>query len=279
MKKNLKKLFALALTSSLLFTACTKGESKQEQKADNKTTLEIQTLIVGASPQPHAGILENIKPILENEGIRLEIEVFNDYVIPNTSLEEGDLDANFFQHKPYLDEFNSQKGTNLVSAGAVHLEPMGLYSQKIKSLDELADGATISIPNDPTNGGRALLLLEKQGIIELKEGAGLTSTDKDIDKNPKHLKFELLDAAQLPRTLDDVDASIINTNYALEAGLNPLKDAIIMEDKDSPYANIIAIREQDKESPKIQALINALNSEETKKFIEETYKCAVVPAF
>lgn len=280
MKKNLKKLFALALTSSLLFVACS-GGAKEEAKADEAkgATEQVQTLKIGATPEPHAAILENAKPLLEKEGINLEIEVFNDYVIPNTSLEEGDLDANFFQHQPYLDEFNAQKGTNLVSAGTVHIEPMAIYSKKIKSLDELAEGSTISIPNDPTNGGRALLLLEKQGLIELKEGAGLTSTDKDIEKNPKNLKFELLDAAQLPRTLDDVDASVINTNYALEAELNPTKDAIVVEDKDSPYANIVAVKEKDKEDPRIQTLMKVLNSEETKKFIEETYKGAVVPAF
>lgn len=283
MKKNLKKLLAFALSSSLLFVGCSSGTTTQETKtettATETTTTEPQTIKIGATPEPHAAILEFVKPILEKEGITLDIQVFNDYVIPNTSLEEKDLDANFFQHQPYLDEFNAQKGTHIVSIGTVHVEPMAIYSNKVKSLEELADGATVSIPNDPTNGGRALILLQKQGLITLKDGAGLTATDKDITENPKNLKFELLDAAQLPRTLDDVDVSVINTNYALEAGLDPTKDAIAVEDKESPYANIVAVREGETEDPRFVALMKVLNSEETRKFIEETYKGAIVPAF
>lgn len=279
MKKNLIKILTLTLSATLLLTACGGAKEKPAEDKPAEQKSETKTLVVGATPEPHAAILEAIKPQLEKEGINLEVKVINDYVIPNTSLEEKELDANFFQHQPYLDEFNSQRGTNIISTVKVHVEPMGLYSSKIKSLDELADGATISIPNDPTNGGRALLLLQKQGLITLKEGAGLTATDKDIEKNDKNLKFELLDAAQLPRTLEDVDASVINTNYALEAKLNPTQDAIVIEDKDSPYANLLATREDLKDDERIKALEKALNSEEAKKFIEETYKGAVVPAF
>ena len=281
MKKNIKKLLAFALSASILLVGCSSwGNEKQgTAKEENKTAPEEQVLKIGATPEPHAAILESVKPALEKEGIKLDIQVFNDYVIPNTALEEKDLDANYFQHQPYLDEFNAQKGTHIVSAGTVHVEPMAVYSKKYTALSDLPEGATISLPNDPTNGGRALILLQKEGLIKLKDGAGLTATDKDVVENAKNFKFELLDAAQLPRTLDDVDASVINTNYALDAKLDPTKDALVVEDKESPYANIVAVREGETEDPRIQALMKALNSEETKKFIEETYKGAIVPAF
>lgn len=278
MKKNFIKLLSLTLVSALTLVACSGGNQPKEADKKEQGSQE-KTLVVGATPQPHAEILEVVKPLLEKEGIKLEVKVFNDYVIPNTSLEEKELDANFFQHQPYLDEFNEQKGTKIISSVKVHVEPMGIYSSKIKSLDELKQGATISIPNDPTNGGRALLLLEKQGLITLKEGAGLTATDKDIEKNEKNLKFSLLDAAQLPRTLDDVDLSVINTNYALEAQLDPNKDALAIEDKDSPYANLLATREDLKDDERLKAIEKALNSEEVRKFIEEKYNGAIVPAF
>ncbi|EJU24626.1 lipoprotein, YaeC family [Peptoanaerobacter stomatis] len=281
MKKNIKKLLAFALSASILLVGCSSGGNEKQgtAKEENKTAPEEQVLKIGATPEPHAAILESVKPALEKEGIKLDIQVFNDYVIPNTALEEKDLDANYFQHQPYLDEFNAQKGTHIVSAGTVHVEPMAVYSKKYTALSDLPEGATISLPNDPTNGGRALILLQKEGLIKLKDGAGLTATDKDVVENAKNFKFELLDAAQLPRTLDDVDASVINTNYALDAKLDPTKDALVVEDKESPYANIVAVREGETEDPRIQALMKALNSEETKKFIEETYKGAIVPAF
>lgn len=281
MKKNIKKLLAFALSASILLVGCSSGGNEKQgtAKEENKNAPEEQVLKIGATPEPHAAILESVKPALEKEGIKLDIQVFNDYVIPNTALEEKDLDANYFQHQPYLDEFNAQKGTHIVSAGTVHVEPMAVYSKKYTALSDLPEGATISLPNDPTNGGRALILLQKEGLIKLKDGAGLTATDKDIVENAKNFKFELLDAAQLPRTLDDVDASVINTNYALDAKLDPTKDALVVEDKESPYANIVAVREGETEDPRIQALMKALNSEETKKFIEETYKGAIVPAF
>lgn len=281
MKKNLIKVFTLALVSALTLAACSGGADNKPAQGDAAKTTEKsnKVLKIGASPQPHSAILENIKQDLADKGIELEIQQFSDYVVPNTAVEDGDLDANFFQHVPYMDEFNKQQGTHLVSVGSVHLEPMGLYSKKIKDLKELKEGATISIPNDPTNGGRALLLLEKNGIVKLKDGAGLAATDKDIVENPMNLKITLLDAAQLPRTLEDVDASVINTNFALEADLNPLNDALVIEDKDSPYANIVAVKEGNEKDERVVALMEALNSEKTKKFIEDEYKGAIVPAF
>ncbi|TRW26990.1 MetQ/NlpA family lipoprotein [Criibacterium bergeronii] len=281
MKKNLIKVFTLALVSALTLAACSGGADNKPAQGDAAKTTEKsnKVLKIGASPQPHAAILENIKQDLADKGIELEIQQFSDYVVPNTAVEDGDLDANFFQHVPYMDEFNKQQGTHLVSVGSVHLEPMGLYSKKIKDLKELKEGATISIPNDPTNGGRALLLLEKNGIIKLKDGAGLAATDKDIVENPMNLKITLLDAAQLPRTLEDVDASVINTNFALEADLNPLNDALVIEGKDSPYANIVAVKEGNEKDERVVALMEALNSEKTKKFIEDEYNGAIVPAF
>lgn len=281
MKENLIKVFTLALVSALTLAACSGGADNKPAQGDAAKTTEKsnKVLKIGASPQPHAAILENIKQDLADKGIELEIQQFSDYVVPNTAVEDGDLDANFFQHVPYMDEFNKQQGTHLVSVGSVHLEPMGLYSKKIKDLKELKEGATISIPNDPTNGGRALLLLEKNGIVKLKDGAGLAATDKDIVENPMNLKITLLDAAQLPRTLEDVDASVINTNFALEADLNPLNDALVIEDKDSPYANIVAVKEGNEKDERVVALMEALNSEKTKKFIEDEYKGAIVPAF
>lgn len=281
MKKNLIKVFTLALVSALTLAACSGGADNKPAQGDAAKTTEKSNnvLKIGASPQPHAAILENIKQDLADKGIELEIQQFSDYVVPNTAVEDGDLDANFFQHVPYMDEFNKQQGTHLVSVGSVHLEPMGLYSKKIKDLKELKEGATISIPNDPTNGGRALLLLEKNGIIKLKDGAGLAATDKDIVENPMNLKITLLDAAQLPRTLEDVDASVINTNFALEADLNPLNDALVIEGKDSPYANIVAVKEGNEKDERVVALMEALNSEKTKKFIEDEYNGAIVPAF
>ena len=230
------------------------------------------TLKVGASPTPHAAILEEIKPLLAKEGIDLKIIEFQDYVQPNLALAEGELDANFFQHEPYMKEFASENNIDIVSLGKVHIETFGLYSTNCKSIDELKDNSVIAIPNDPTNGGRALLLLEKNGLIKLKGDAGLLATENDIIENPKDLKFTPLEAAQLPRVLKDVDGAVINGNYALEAGLVPAKDALIIEDKDSPYANIIAIRKGEEKKEKYQKLLKALQSEKVKEFIEENSK-------
>ncbi|MCU1727281.1 MetQ/NlpA family ABC transporter substrate-binding protein [Pseudomonas sp. 7P_10.2_Bac1] len=236
-------------------------------------------LSVAASPVPHAEILEFVKPTLEKEGVNLKIKVFTDYVQPNVQVAEKRLDANFFQHQPYLDEFNKSKGTNLVSVAAVHLEPLGAYSSKIKDLKELKDGDTVVIPNDATNGGRALLLLDKAGVIKLKDSKNILSTVKDITENPKNLKFRELEAATIPRVLTQVDLALINTNYALEAKLNPEKDALVIEGSDSPYVNILVARPDDKDSQDMKKLVAALHTPEVKAFILEKYKGAILPAF
>src|SRR5690606_6103596 len=196
-------------------------------------------LSVAATPVPHAELLELVKPELAKEGVDLEIKVFTDYVQPNQQVADGNLDVNFFQHKPYLDSFNKEHKTDLVVVGQVHVEPFGAYSQSIKSIDELKDGAWVALPNDPSNGARASLLLQAQGVIKLKDPANILATSRDIAENPKNLRFRELEAATLPRVLPDVDLALINTNYALEAGLNPLKDALFIEGADSPYANIL----------------------------------------
>ena len=272
MKKILSTLAALMATA-MIFTGCGADESANTPK-------ETKNLKVGATPVPHAEILEEVKPDLKNEGINLEIIEFNDYVQPNTALNDKELDANFFQHVQYLNNFTSEhKDVKLANAGGIHIEPMGIYSKKVTKLDELADGASISIPNDPTNGGRALVLLEKAGLIKLNEGVGDTATVQDIAENTKNFKFEEVEAAQVPRTLEDVDAAIINTNYAMLINLTPAKDALFMEDNKSPYVNVIAVREGDETRPEIQTLLKVLKSDKVKKFIEEKYKGAIVPAF
>src|SRR5690606_2473058 len=205
-----------------------------------------EKLTVGATQVPHAEILEVVKPVLAKEGVELDIKVFSDYVQPNLQLADKELDANFFQHKPYLDTFNKDRGTKLVSVGLVHVEPFGGYSRKVKSLDALPEGATVAIPNDPSNSGRALLLLQKQGLIKLKDPDNIVATPLDVVENPKKLQFRELEAAMLPRALGDVALALINTNYALEAGLVPTKDALFIEGADSPYANLVAAREDNK---------------------------------
>ena len=240
---------------------------------------QAETLRVAASAVPHAEILNFVKPALAKEGVELDVKVFTDYVQPNVQVAEKRLDANFFQHQPYLDEFNKSRGTSLVSVAGVHLEPFGAYSSKIKDLKELPQGANVVIPNDATNGGRALLLLQKAGVITLKDPSNILSTPKDIAENPKGIKVRELEAATLPRVLTQVDLALINTNYALEAKLNPTEDALAIEGSDSPYVNILVTREDNKDSPAVQKLVKALHSDEVKAFILEKYKGAVVPAF
>ena len=236
-------------------------------------------LSVAATPVPHAEILEFVKPALAKEGVNLKVKVFTDYIQPNVQVAEKRLDANFFQHQPYLDEFNKAKGTHLVSVASVHLEPLGAYSSKYKKLDELKDGATVVIPNDATNGGRALLLLDKAGLIKLKDSTNILSTPKDIVENKKNLKFRELEAATIPRVLTQVDLALINTNYALEAKINPEKDALFIEGSDSPYVNILVARPDDQNSEDMKKLVAALHTPEVKAFILEKYKGAIVPAF
>ena len=272
-KKGLIAAFGLA--ASIMLTACGGGQSAGGGDAQKAVTLKI-----GATPVPHAEMLEEIKPELKEKNITLEIIEFNDYVQPNIALNDKELDANFFQHEPYLNDFiNEHKEMKIKNAAGVHVEPMGAYSKKIKSVEELQDGAKISIPNDPTNGGRALLLLQRENLLKLKDGVAETATVNDIVENPKNLVFNEVEAAQLPRTLDDVDLSIINTNFAMNADLNPVNDAIFMEDKTSPYVNIVVVRDGDENRAEIKELVNALHSDKMKKFIEEKYKGAIVPAF
>lgn len=240
-----------------------------------------ETLKIAASAVPHAEILEFVKPTLKAQGVVLEIRVFTDYVQPNLQVAEKQLDANFFQHQPYLDAFNLAHGTTLVAvpASQVHIEPFGAYSKKLHSLAALPDGAQIAVPNDPSNCGRALALLQKQGLIRLKDPANILATARDIVANPKKLKIRELEAATLPRTLDDVDLALINTNYALAAGLNPLKDALFIESADSPYANLIVTRTDNAQSAAVKKLVAALRSPETKRFIQTHYQGAIIPAF
>ena len=268
MKKSLKKiLLATTLVASLALVACGNDDG-------GKTAIKV-----GASPEPHSKMLELVKDDLAEEGIDMEIIEFPDYVQPNLSLSDKELDANFIQHLPYLESFNEERGTELVSLGSVHIEPMGVYSDKIKSIDELKDGSTVSIPNDATNGARALLILETNGLIKLNEDAGFNATEKDIVENPKNLKFEALEAATLPRTISDFDISVINGNYALQAGFNAKDDALLLEENSSPYGNIITIRKGDEDRPELKALMKALQSDEIKEYIDDNFKGAVVPGF
>ena len=272
MKKNIAKVLSLALAVSAAASLLPASLAGAE---------EDKVIRVAASPIPHAEILEQAKPILEAEGWTLEITEFEDYIQPNLAVEDGEYDANYFQHIPYLDSFNEKNGTHLVNAGGIHYEPFGIYPGTKASLDELEDGDIIAVPNDPTNEARALLLLQDNGVITLKEGAGLTATIKDIEENPYNVKLEELEAAQVPRVVGEDAFVVMNGNYALEAGFSVAKDSIAYEASDSEaaktYVNIIAVEEENENSEKIQALVNVLKSDEISNFINETYDGAVVP--
>lgn len=294
MAKVLKLTVILVLALALL-AGCSQGQTgspssaaqenpvSSSQPAPQDDAPALPKIVVGATPVPHAEILEVVKPILAEQGYELEVREFTDYVQPNLTLESGDLDANYFQHKPYLDDFNVKNSTNLVSFITVHYEPFAIYPGKTASLNDLPDGAQIAVPNDTTNEARALLLLEAQGLIKVRSDAGLEATVNDITENPKNLKIVELEAAQLARSLQDVDAAVINGNYALDAGLNAATDAIAAEDKDSlaatTFANILAIRAGDENREDLKALAAALNSDKVKAYIESTYQGAVVPTF
>ncbi len=263
-------------------SAVTDDAAENSENADetgDATESEAQILNVACSAVPHAEILEQIKETLADQNIILNIHVYGDYVVPNTAVDEGSEDANFFQHKPYLDNFNAERGTNLVDVAGIHVEPMGIYGGRVKSLEELPDGAVIAVPNDPTNEGRALLLLENIGLITLKENAGLEATPNDIENNPRNISFTELEAAMVPNILSEVDFAVINVNYALEAGLNPAEDALAIESADSPYVNIVVVKAGNENDPKILALVDALQSEEVREFITESYGGAVVATF
>lgn len=234
---------------------------------------------VGVSVGEHAEIMEQVAKVAKDKGLDIDIIEFTDYVVPNQALNDGDLQANSFQHQPYLDNQIKDRGFDLVAIGKTITTPMGVYSDKLKSLDELPEGGKVALPNDPTNGGRALLLLQDKGVIKLADGIGLTPTPLDVTENAKNLKFLELDAAQLPRALQDADAAVINTNYALEAGLNPEKDAIAIEAAESPYANIIVVRTADKDAPWAKTLVESYHSDAVKKYIQDKYTGAVIPAW
>lgn len=236
-------------------------------------------LKVGSSPLPQAPILEFVQPILAEEGIELVIVEFTDYVMPNLALAQGDIDANFFQHIPYLETFARDHRLDLTWTEKVFIAPIGIYSKRIKSLDELKPRAQVAIPNDPTNAGRALLLLQAAGLIELRSGAGLEATVFDIVRNPKNIRIIEVEAPYLPRALEDVDAAVINTTYALEAGFVPVKDAIFIEGPESPYANVVAVRTADADRPEIQALSKALTRPEVREFILDYFEGSLVPTF
>lgn len=296
----MKKFLAIALSLLMvlsLFAACAKDDTQEpagpadgtgsktlEAPNDGQTAEdgELTKLVVGASPTPHAEILAQVKEILAEQGYDLEIREFTDYVMPNTALEEGDLDANYFQHKPYLDEFNTGNGTHLASVAAIHYEPMGIFAGKCDSLDAIPEGGSIAVPNDPTNEARALLLLEANGVITLKEGVGLNATKLDIDENPKGLEIQEVEAAQLCNMLPDVDVAVINGNYAIQGGLK-VSDALAAETADSEaaqtFANIVAVKEGNENSEAVQTLIDALQSETVRQYIADTYDGAVVAIF
>jgi len=277
--KLLSKVSLILTLAILLLSGCgAKEDSKANEKAGNTQQPEQVTLKVGASPVPHAEILKAAKEALAKEGVNLQIVEFQDYVQPNLTLADKELDANFFQHIQYLNSFNKDHKLTLVSAAGIHVEPMGIYSKQIKTLTELKAGSKVAIPNDPSNGSRALLLLQQAGLLKL-DPAQETISKKSITENPLKLQITELEAAMLPKVLDDVQFAVINTNYALDAGLNPTKDALTIEGKDSPYVNIIATRSGDEKNPAIQKLIKVLTSPEIKKFIEDKYQGAVVPAF
>lgn len=272
MKKMKKFILASLLSCLVLLTACGQKASPDQEAGDNKIRL-------GVSPVPHEEIIKALEPEFKKAGLDVEVTTFDDYVMPNLALDQGDLDANFFQHAPYLDDFIKERGVKLANLGAVHLEPIGFYSDKYKSVDELKDGDEILIPNDATNGGRALILLEKAGVIKLNDPSNLAVTEKDITENPKNLKFTALDAPSIPRSYKDVAGAVINSNYALGAGLNPLKDSLLIEDKDSPYANIVAVRQGEENKEKFKKFMKVLHSEACRKFIEEKYEGSILPSF
>ncbi|MGX1636442.1 MetQ/NlpA family ABC transporter substrate-binding protein [Streptomyces albidoflavus] len=274
MRKTLLTAAAGALTLGLTLTACGSGSGPDDASGAEGP------LVVGATPTPAGEILEYVrKNLAKDAGLDLDIKEFTDYVLPNTALQEGTLDANLYQHKPYLDEFNQSKGTELVALDEIYLPPTGVYSEKVKDIADLRKGATVAVPNDVTNEGRALNLLAEEGLIELNKGAGADASPSDIAKNPKNITIKELDPAQLPRSLSDVDAAAINNNFALDAGLSPREDAILLEEaKDNPYNNVLAVKKGNENDPRVKKLAELLTSPEVKKFIEDTYKGSVIPA-
>lgn len=244
-----------------------------------KSLKEDKVIKIGVTAGPHAEILEEVKKVAERDGIKIEIVEFNDYIQPNAALDQGEIDANAFQHQPFLDNHVKDRGYKLTSIAKTVILPMGIYSEKIKNLNDLKDGASVAIPNDPSNAGRALLLLDQSGLIKLKAGAGITATTLDIVENPKHLKIQELEAALIPRSIADMDIAAINTSYAIKAGLVPSRDGLAIEDSSSPYANILVVRTKDKDDPVFKKLIKAYHSDEVKRYLVEHFNGSILPAW
>ena len=261
----MKKILAIALVALLTIVSVFAQANSETQSSTTK-------IVVGATPEPHAALLSLVVDDLAAQGITLEVKEFTDYVTPNDAVEYGEIDANYFQHIPYLESFNTEHGYHLVNAGGIHVEPIALYSSKYSSLSDIPNGAVIAIPNDPTNEGRALLLLQSAGLIKLKDNAGLEAIPLDIVENPKNLKFSEIEAATLPRILSDVDAAVINGNYAIPAGLVATRDGLFVEGADSPYVNVIAVKAGNENNPAVKALVEALKSDEVKAYVAEHYK-------
>lgn len=279
--RNTAKITTAVLAAGALTFGLTACGSDNDASSGSASSDSSGALVVAASPTPHAEILNYIKDNLAKKaGLDLEVKEFTDYVTPNTATEDGSVDANYFQNQPYLDDFNKKNGTHIVPVVTVHLEPLGLYSHKVKSADALKSGATIAVPNDSVNEARALKLLAANGLITLKDGVGNEATPSDITENPKNLKFKELEAAQTPRSLDDVDAAVINGNYAIEADLKPAEDALVLESaKDNPYGNFLAVKDGNEDDPRVKKLAELLTSDEVKKFIEDKYDGSVIPSF
>ncbi|MFG2379232.1 MetQ/NlpA family ABC transporter substrate-binding protein [Streptomyces sp. NPDC048504] len=278
MRNTAKLTTAVLAAGALTFALSACGSDKGSSSASSDYS---GPLVVAASPTPHAEILDYVKDHLAKKaGVDLEVKEFTDYVTPNTATEDGSVGANYFQNQPYLDDFNKKNGTHIVPVVTVHLEPLGLYSHKVKSADALKSGATIAVPNDSVNEARALKLLAANGLITLKSGVGNEATPADITENPKNLKFKELEAAQTPRSLDDVDAAVINGNYAISSGLKPAKDAIVLESAtNNPYGNFLAVKKGNEKDPRVKKLAKLLTSPEVKKFIEDKYAGSVIPSF
>ncbi|MGG2084371.1 MetQ/NlpA family ABC transporter substrate-binding protein [Lysinibacillus pakistanensis] len=277
MKKRNKFLLGLAgLTLAAALVGC---GTKEDSKEDQGKAIDENKIVVGVTSGPHEQIAEVAAKVAKGKGLEVELKSFSDYVLPNTSLAEGDLDANSYQHEPFLDTFNKDHDTDLVPVGKTILNPMGVYSEKYKSFDEIPDGATFGLPNDPTNGARALFVLQEAGYIKLKEGAGLTASIRDVEENKKNLKFIELEAAQIPKQLSEVDVAAINTNFALEAGINPKKDSILLESTDSPYVNYIVVRAENENDPTIKKFVEAYQSDDVRKFIEDEFKGSVIASW
>ncbi|MFJ5532186.1 MetQ/NlpA family ABC transporter substrate-binding protein [Streptomyces sp. NPDC093261] len=277
MRNTAKITTAVLAAGALTFGLSACGAGKSSSSAADTSG----PLVVAASPTPHAEILDFVKDNLAKKaGLDLQVKEFTDYITPNTATEDGSVGANYFQNQPYLDDFNNKRGTHIVPVVTVHLEPLGLYSHKVKSADALKSGATIAVPNDSVNEARALKLLASKGLITLKDGAGNEATPQDITKNPKDLKFKEVEAAQTPRSLDDVDAAVINGNYAISAGLKPAKDALVLESaKNNPYGNFLAVKKGNENDPRVKKLAKLLTSPEVRKFIEDKYQGSVIPSF